>query len=155
LILISILSITVAAIGGYFLYFTINNPEPIQTPQTQQPAPKQPVVGSQKVTAVPGAYVQYSEQAFAEASGTRILFFHANWCPQCRMLHADIESQTLPDNTTIFKVNYDTENELRKKYGVTQQTTFVQVNQTGDKLSSFVAYNTPTYASVAKQFNIQ
>lgn len=35
---------------------------------------------------------------------------------------------TLPDNSVIFKVNYDTETALKKKYGITTQHTLVSID---------------------------
>ncbi len=97
---------------------------------------------------VPGTYVDYSEKEFKEASGERILFFHAPWCPQCRMLDASISKAELPDDTTIFKVDYDSNQDLRKKYGVTLQTTIVKVDADGNLVDKYVAYNEPSFEAV-------
>lgn len=91
-----------------------------------------------------GRYVAYSEAALAETQGVRILFFHASWCPQCRALEADIKKQGVPAGTTIFKVDYDNAQNLRRKYGVTLQTTVVKVDQNGNLLSIFTPYQKPT-----------
>ena len=78
-----------------------------------------------------------------------MLFFHAPWCPQCRQIDAEIKAQTnLPADTTIIKVDYDSHQSLRQKYGVTLQTTFVKVDDNGDSLQKYVAYNEPTYEAV-------
>ena len=95
-----------------------------------------------------GVYEPYSQQAIASATGTKVLFFHAPWCRQCQMIEADIKSMGVPDGVSIFKVDYDTNNELRKMYGVTLQTTFVKVNASGDLVQKFVAYEDPTFKSV-------
>lgn len=91
-----------------------------------------------------GSYVDYSETALAEAEGTKILFFHASWCPQCRALDADIKEQGVPAGTTILKVDYDTAQDLRRKYGVTLQTTVVKVDAQGNLVSKFTPYQKPT-----------
>lgn len=91
-----------------------------------------------------GLYVEYSESKLAAADGTRVLFFHASWCPQCRALEADIEKQGVPEGTTIFKVDYDNAQDLRKKYGVTLQTTVVKVDEKGNLISKFTPYQKPT-----------
>ena len=51
------------------------------------------------------------------------------WCPTCRSFEKDVNEHLgdLPANTHILKANYDTEIALKKKYGVTTQTTFVQL----------------------------
>lgn len=102
-----------------------------------------------------GVYTGYNEQAFAgEAKKTRVLFFHAPWCPQCRSLDESIKKQQLPDNLVIFKVDYDTNQALRQKYGVTLQTSFVRVDEKGDKVKSMVAYNNPVYATVKGELGL-
>lgn len=76
----------------------------------------------------PGAYQAYSESAVktALADGKKVaLFFHASRCPACVNAEKEIMASTLPDNSVIFKVNYDTETDLKKTYGVTSQHTFV------------------------------
>lgn len=97
----------------------------------------------------PGAYVNYSNTIIENTHGTKVLFFHAPWCPQCRAIETDIKAQSsLPDDTTIIKVDYDSNQSLRQKYGVTLQTTFVRVDDKGDLVKKYVAYNEPTYAAV-------
>ncbi|MBA2279493.1 thioredoxin family protein [Candidatus Saccharibacteria bacterium] len=95
-----------------------------------------------------GQYVDYREGIVAETQGTKLLFFHAPWCPQCRDLEDDIEAKGVPDGMTIIKVDYDSNQALRKKYGVTIQTTIVHVNDEGEEVSKHVAYNDPTLKAV-------
>lgn len=96
-----------------------------------------------------GAYVNYSENIIAATSGTKLLFFHAPWCPQCRDLEEDILSKGVPAGVTIVKVDYDSNQALKKKYGVTLQTTFVKVDDQGELIDKFVAYDDPTLKAVA------
>lgn len=100
--------------------------------------------------ASPGRYVVYSQEAFDDASDkTRLLFFHASWCPQCRALDESIMSeQALPSEVVIYKVDYDNSQDLRQRYGVTIQTTVVRVDARGEKVASYVAYDSPSFASV-------
>ena len=79
------------------------------------------------------------------------MFVHAPWCPQCRSLEESIKTTVLPDNVTIFKVDYDSNQALRQQYGVTLQTTFVKVNDEGEKTDSYVAYDEPVFASVERE----
>jgi thiol-disulfide isomerase/thioredoxin len=119
------------------------------------PAPAPPRASSPNPI-VKGAYVDYSDEALAKASGTRILFFHAPWCPQCIMLDNDIKSQAeLPANLTILKVDYDSATALRQKYGVVLQTTFVKVDKEGNQLQKYVAYNEPSFATLVREFNLR
>jgi thiol-disulfide isomerase/thioredoxin len=95
-----------------------------------------------------GVYQSYSEKAFTEATGERLLFFHASWCPQCRQLDSDIAAATLPVNVQVFKVDYDSNQALRQKYGVTLQTTVVRVSADGSLLKKHVAYSDPSWSAV-------
>jgi len=81
-----------------------------------------------------GSYEVYAPEKLARAeTGDVVLFFHASWCPSCRGLNADIEQNlsAIPAGVSILKVDYDTETELKKKYGVTYQHTLVQVSADG------------------------
>lgn len=114
-------------------------------------AVSQPVASSpiqQKDT--PGVYADYSTTNLEQGKGTILLFFHAPWCPQCRNIEKDIKQMGVPSNVTILKVDYDSNNALRKQYGVTLQTTFVKVDTKGTQLKKFVAYQEPTLDNVIK-----
>lgn len=95
-----------------------------------------------------GKYTDYDESLLASTEGTKIIFFYAPWCPQCRALEADILDKGVPAGVTIFKLDYDTNQDLRQKYGVTIQTTLVKVDENGDEIEKFVAYDEPTLESV-------
>lgn len=97
-----------------------------------------------------GKYVAYDEQVLSQTGGTRLLFFYAPWCPQCRALEADIKANSIPSGTTIFKVDYDTNQTLRQKYGVTIQTTVVRIDNDGNLVKKYVAYSEPTLDNVLK-----
>lgn len=96
----------------------------------------------------PGTYTDYTEEKLASTEGTKLLFFHASWCPQCRELDESIKTSPLPKNTTIFKVDYDSNQALRQRYDVTIQTTVVKLDDSGNKVASYVAYEAPTFANV-------
>jgi len=96
-----------------------------------------------------GDYVEYSPTAIADADGRIFLFFHATWCPQCVSLDGDIIAEGVPAGLTIIKVDYDSNQDLRAEYGVTQQTTIVEVDSSGDKLQdNFVPYADPKLQTV-------
>lgn len=120
---------------------------PAQTSE-QTPAPRQQA--ETPVTAQPGTYVDYNAEVFAKTEGRRVMFFHAPWCPQCRALEQSIKEGKIPAGVTIFKVDYDTNYDLRTKYGVTMQTTLVEVGANGDKVNEYVAYHSPTLEAVIK-----
>lgn len=98
--------------------------------------------------AAAGAYVDYSSELLESTPGEKLLFFHAPWCSQCQALDADIAANGVPDGVTIFKVDYDSNQDLRQEYGVTIQTTVVKVDDDGEKVDSYVAYEEPTLDNV-------
>lgn len=95
-----------------------------------------------------GAYVDYSENVIANTTGTKILFFHAPWCPQCRDIESDIKTKGVPTGVTIIKVDYDSNQALRKKYGVALQTTVVRIDDNGELVKKFVAYDDPSLETI-------
>lgn len=115
--------------------------------QTTNPQPSSP---TPQATATPGVYTSYNAEVVAKTSGRRILFFHAPWCPQCRALEQSIQAGTVPNNVTIFKTDYDSHTALRQKYGVTLQTTLVELGANGEVVNKYVAYDTPTLEAVIK-----
>lgn len=138
--------------------FALMRPEPEPKPSTVEqntptapsptPVPEQTTPPSPAPAA--GAYVDYSDTVIASTPGQKVLFFHAPWCPQCRAIEADIKRNTIPAGVTIIKVDYDSRQDLRAKYGVTLQTTFVKVDDSGNRIKNYVAYEEPTFESVKR-----
>jgi thioredoxin 1 len=87
-----------------------------------------------------GTYDTYSADKVAQA-GTDdvVIFFHASWCPSCRGLNSNIESniKSIPEGVSILKADYDKEIGLKKKYGVTTQHTLVQVDKDGNLIKKW------------------
>ena len=103
-------------------------------------------VGSEASTT--GTYIDYSNDVIKNTQGTKVLFFHAPWCPQCRAIENSIKTGKIPDGVTIIKVDYDSNQDLRKKYGVTLQTTVVRVDNEGNMVKKYTAYNQPTLQAI-------
>jgi thiol-disulfide isomerase/thioredoxin len=79
-----------------------------------------------------GSYSEYDASKLSNAEhGTVILFFNATWCPTCVAANKNFNGSTPPDGLTLLKVDYDDSTELKRKYGVTYQHTFVQVDKSG------------------------
>jgi thioredoxin 1 len=101
-----------------------------------------------------GTYEAYAPEKLAHAeTGNVVLFFHASWCPSCRGLNADIESnlKAIPEGVSILKTDYDKETELKKKYGITYQHTLVQVDKDGNMIKKWSG--SPTLSSLVSQIN--
>ena len=101
-----------------------------------------------------GSYEAYVPDKLVRAeTGDVVLFFHASWCPSCRGLNSDIEKnlEAIPSEVSILKVDYDTESELKKKYGITYQHTLVQVDKDGNMIKKWSG--SPTLSSLVSQIN--
>lgn len=80
-------------------------------------------------------YEPYIPERLEELKGKRsfALFFHAEWCPLCRNLEAQlIENLEKLGRAVILKADYDTVLELRREYGVSAQTTVVFFDARGE-----------------------
>lgn len=85
-------------------------------------------------SAMAGSYEEYSPQQFSELKGSErfILFFHADWCPLCRVLEGKIKKDMgVLNGHTVLEANYDKEVELKKEYSVLAQTTMIFFNADG------------------------
>lgn len=152
--LLLIAAAIIAIITGSFAYVLLQNDQ--ESVPTIKSSPDNPASANPTGDPAPsatnapsaGKYTEYSPAELAATTGTRILFFHAPWCPQCRALDASITSGNVPANVTIFKVDYDSNQALRQKYGVTIQTTLVKLDAQGNLAEKYVAYEQPTLAAV-------
>lgn len=107
------------------------NPTPRINPTTQASTPSPA-----------GTYTSYSltEVEAAQKAGKKVvLFFHADWCPFCVEADKQFKARLseLPASTVVLKTNYDTEATLKKKYAVTYQHTFVQIDAEGKLVSKW------------------
>lgn len=95
-------------------------------------------VWAEDMMASAGQLTIYSATAFEQAGDAkRVLFFHASWCPSCIASEKAIRSLSLPADVKVFKVDYDSSAELKQRYGVVRQDTFVQVDQQGNKIKEW------------------
>jgi thiol-disulfide isomerase/thioredoxin len=110
-------------------------PTEVSTTQTLQPS-------DSENTSV-GRYIDYSDSAIAQATkdgGKAVLFFHAAWCPTCRAAEKEIlgNLDTIPQDLTIIKTDFDSMQELKKQYQIVNQHTFVQVDADGNEVTRWV-----------------
>ncbi len=112
--------------------------------------------GTQETAA--SSYVEWTdEEDFnGRADKQRWLFFYASWCPKCRTLDENIKDNLgkIPEDVVIFKVDYDKEDDLKRKYGVTVQTTVVSVDSDGEEIDSFTGGSSETLAVLVEKFYI-
>jgi thioredoxin 1 len=94
-----------------------------------------------------GAYIEYAAYAANPATysaGDVVLFFHASWCPTCREANKNLTADpaSLPAGLTVVKTDFDSQTDLRQKYGVGLQHTFVQIDPDGNELRTWTGSNT-------------
>ncbi|MFK7779583.1 MAG: DUF3179 domain-containing (seleno)protein [Candidatus Gracilibacteria bacterium] len=65
-----------------------------------------------------------------------LLFFTASWCPTCKALKNDITKNIdlLPDDLYIVYIDYDTEIEMKKEYGIKVQHTLVFIDNNKNEI---------------------
>jgi len=107
--------------------------------------------GEAMMVATAGSYEEYAPEKVANSKGDTLIFFHAKWCPTCRSLDSDITTNVgqIPADLVILKADYDKENTLRQKYGVTTQHTLVQVDADGNLIAKWTG--SPNLSSVVSQ----
>lgn len=89
-----------------------------------------------------GSYQDYSPALVAseqKAGNKVVLFFHATWCPYCKAADTAFKANLdkIPKGVTILKTDYDSNSELKTKYGVTYQHTFVQIDNNGTAVTKW------------------
>jgi thiol-disulfide isomerase/thioredoxin len=78
-------------------------------------------------------YSLYSEGVLTNGE-TKVIFFHAEWCPNCRENDTNLVTWYNEANTysrSVYRVDYDTATALKAQFGVTSQDTFVVVDGDG------------------------
>ena len=97
---------------------------------------------AEPAAAATGAYItlaQYEGSKDMYAEGDVVLFFAADWCPTCQEATKNLEADpaAIPAGLAIVRVDYDNSDELKQKYGVTVQHTFVQVDPEGNEVAKW------------------
>ena len=75
-------------------------------------------------------------------TGDIVLFFHADRCPTCNEAEKNFLESWIPEGLTILKVNFDTERELRQKYAILTQTSYVLIKPDGTMIKRWVGWRT-------------
>ena len=149
---IALLALTLSACGsddGTSAASTAATPTQAATEQLAEPktsaTAKASPKSSAKAAAVNGSYIgldAYEASKASFASGNVVLFFNASWCSTCQEAEKNLNASGVPEGLTVVKVDYDSNTDLRKKYGVTVQHTFVQVDPDGNQLAKWSGSNT-------------
>jgi thiol-disulfide isomerase/thioredoxin len=149
-ILLIVIVAVVAAIGlGAYALSQNSSPSNSLTQTTQESTEKtndEILTQPTDTKMADSRYIQYSKAALEKAAATRrVLFFYASWCPTCRPADANFTQNTnkIPEDVTLVRVNYNDpetdqeERDLAKKYGITYQHTFVQIDNTGKEVTKW------------------
>lgn len=85
-------------------------------------------------------YAAYAQGVIGNGE-TSVLFFYAPWCPECQA--ADKILKALYKNgspiISTYRVDYDSEKELKKTYGIVRQTSFVLIDETGKAVKTILS----------------
>jgi len=97
---------------------------------------------AQAVPGGAGAYISLAEYEAAKASYATskvVLFFNATWCSTCKKARSNLEADlsAIPADLAIVLVDFDSETDLKRQYGVTVQHTFVQIGADGSELAKW------------------
>ena len=123
---------------GYFIF------TPKSSPKVEPLVNQNPSINMD--TQEPSRYVEYSKAALDKAADERrVLFFYANWCSTCAPANASFEKNMskIPADLTLIRINYndtetdEEEKELAKKYEITYQHTFVQIDKDGKEIAKW------------------
>jgi len=152
-----IIGVIVLLVIGNGIYAFMNNSGgavPYEAVDVKQPAVEDTaeMMDEENEMLKAGSYEAFAPEKVARAeTGDVVLFFHASWCPSCRGLNADIEKNLgmIPSDVSILKVDYDTESEMKRRYGVTYQHTLVQVDAEGTMIKKWSG--SPTLARLVSE----
>jgi len=95
--------------------------------------------GAMMMSGAASRIVTFTSLAAAQllaAQGPTVLFFSASWCPTCRAAMRELEAGVERlGGVVVVVVDYDRAGELKKRYGVTYQHTWVRIDSRGGKLA--------------------
>ena len=148
-IVVVITLIVIGIVGSIGLLFLKGNSTPQVSPDQDTTSSKKDPSG---VREAPDSnisstrYIEYKSGVLDESKNKRrVLYFYANWCPTCKPADANFKANQskIPEDALVIRVNYndsDTdaeEKELAKKYGITYQHTFVQIDADGSEVAKW------------------
>lgn len=136
--LISAISLSLAVL----LLSSCASAGPVSTSTDPETSMSESPAASSSANENAGAYIDYASYALSAdqyADTNVVLFFNALWCSTCKQARGNFEASLseIPEDLTIVLVDFDDSIELRKKYGVTVQHTFIQIDSAGDAIGKF------------------
>ncbi|MDP7247864.1 MAG: thioredoxin family protein [Candidatus Peribacteraceae bacterium] len=100
-------------------------PRPVAQAQEAQPTRAVPKASAAEYKDFSGGVIGNGEES--------VLFFHATWCSTCVKEDKNLRSwYPSQDMLPLYKIDYDSNTDLRKKYGVNMQHTFVKIDKKGN-----------------------
>lgn len=74
--------------------------------------------------------------ALAADERKTVVFFFASWCPNCILTLSELSEKwsEVEHDVTLIIADYDTDTELKSKYGVTYQDTFVLLDSRAERV---------------------
>ncbi|OEO31757.1 hypothetical protein VW23_014750 [Devosia insulae DS-56] len=101
------------------------------------PALIAPALAEEAVAAAPASqvlsYEGDAQLAELASKGTTVVFFYAAWCPNCRATVTELNARwdEVNPGLTLVIADYDKEQALKARFGVTYQDTFVLLDKDG------------------------
>ncbi len=124
-----ILLITVAliAIAGGIIYYAKQTNAPTSEASSTNQAYKDYSVDVMKAELLAGKRV--------------VLFFYADWCPECRAADEAFKKKadSIPETVTVLKAVYNADKDLERKYGVLSRHTFVYIDKDEKLINKWVS----------------
>lgn len=148
----TILIVLVLAVLTFGVYKFLNKPSTAPMDSQEQPAMMKKDDSAMEDTKtvdnkmMDSRYIQYSTDNFEKYSNNRrVLFFYASWCPTCKPADTSFTQNLdkIPADVTLIRVNYNdpetdqNERDLAKKYNVTYQHTFIQIDSSGNEVTKW------------------
>lgn len=132
--------------------------EPMESEESDAMASKESgemeSTGAEPAAAASGGYLTLAEYEGSKdmyAESDVVLFFAADWCSTCQEATTNLEADpaAIPAGLAIVRVDYDNSDDLKQKYGVTVQHTFVQIDADGNEVAKW--NGSVTADQIAKQ----
>lgn len=127
-----------------------------QSSENKDAVEEQQANGNSNITTNANRFITYEDYQINNTDypvNTMVYFFHADWCPVCVSIEKEInqDPKQIPEGITFIKTDFDSSTDLRKKYGVTTQYTFVQIDNSGNEIKQWSSTNLASAIANIKQ----